>query len=272
MEETLDSVATSLIEESDAQTVDSSTENAENTQNTAPKDTDPNQAQDDGSPTDSQKLSRYKSLEKRFNDNRAHWDRKGNEYVSKIQQLENRLKSYAPLEPFLPDLQKILAEKQQREAQEKFQANPTQANQQMLDQMLQERLGPMQQQFQEAQFNQAATGAINHLKTTYGEEAFSEAAPIMSEYMNNVKQKYGQEVSDILVKEPDFLFDAAFGRVLRTKIQEYNNTKAQGMQNKQQMARVAAGVSRPNRTTRVESNGSSQEDIEKSAFNFLEGK
>jgi hypothetical protein len=271
----LENAAQSLMDDDSAQTVDTSTETqtSETSNTNAPADNASNPSQVNETPQDKQNRSgRYEKLQKSYDEYRAHNDRKTNEYVNKIQSLEKRLSSYAPLDPLLPELQKILAERKQADLQQQFQTNPIQVQQQLMEQMLAERLAPLQQQAAMAEINNTVNENVNYLKTTYGEQAFNEAAPIMQGIIENVKNQYGNEISDILVRNPDHLMMTALGHMTMNAIKQFNANKAQGSQNKQQMAKVAAGVSKPNRGAKAPMAGSSREDIEKAAFAFLEGK
>lgn len=270
----LDTIASDLMAEDDTQTTDNTVETTEVEEKTAPEDTAKDQSQSKA-PQDTQqsrKQSRKDVENKRYEDLRSFTDRKNNEYVAKIKALEDRLSTYSPIDPLLPDLKKILEQRKQQEFQEKFQQDPVAANKQLLQEMLSQTIAPFQQQAQQAEMKQTVNDSISYLKTTYGDQAFTEVSPIMKDILDNTSQQFGPEVSDLLARNPDHLFMTAFGQLAYQKIRDFNSQKEAGNQNKQNLAKVAAGVSKPNRTTRTNSDNTSREAIEQAAFAFLEGK
>lgn len=214
------------------------------------------------------KLSRREAERKSQDEYRSFADRKINELTKKIQDYDTKFKTYAPMEQFMPELQKVLAEKRKNEQAQQFQQNPIQAQQQLMEQMLNERLAPFQQQAQNAQIAQETDQNINWMKQTYGEEAFNEVSPYMKNILDNTTAQYGPEIANVLARSPEHLFNAAFGHLALQKIREFNQGKQAGTQNKQQLAQQSAGISRPNKTSRVQSSQSTSQ-IEQAAFDFL---
>jgi hypothetical protein len=255
----LDNVASELTPSDNTQTADQTAEK-EAPQETTPVTTDN---------VEKVKPSRrYETLQKSYDELRSFTDRKNNEYVSKIKAMEEKMKGFAPYEQYMPELAKVLAEKQKQEQANQYQQNPLQYQQQIMEQMLNERLAPFQQQQAQQQNEQVVDQSINYMKTTYGEEAFAEASPIMSSILNNTKEQFGPEAADMLAKSPEHLFTTAFGYMALNKIREFNSNKAAGTQNKTQLAQQSAGISRPNKTSRVENN-QSKSQVEQAAFDFL---
>lgn len=272
----LDTIAASAME-SDTQTADSSSAETQTQTSPAPQDTAAKTA-----PTDSQRQPRSSRRDvesKRFEDYRSFSDRKINELTAKIKANEDRYAKYAQLDPLLPDLQKILEQKKQQELQEKWQSNPLEAAEQRakeaeqrMQEMLNQTIAPFQMQAQAAEMKQTVNDNISYLKQSYGDNAFNDAAPIMKEILDSTAQQFGQQVSDLLARNPDHLFAAAFGQLAIKMIRENKAQAAQGMQNKQNLAKQAAGISKPNRTSKSSIDNTSRESIEQAAFAFLEGR
>lgn len=263
MSEELDNAVSSLLPDNGTQTTETTSvenSNTEQTQEGPAKADNPGQK--------SQKPSKYDMLQKSYSELRSSYDRKNQEYVQKIQALEKRLGNYAPYEQFMPELAKVLEEKRKQEQAQKFQQDPLQAQQQLFEQMLNERLAPFQQQATQAQNEQIVTQGIDWMKSTYGEDAFNEVSPYMATILNTTREQHGPEVADLLARNPEHLFTAAFGQLALTKIREFNLSKQAGVQNKTQLAQQSAGVSRPNRISKA-STSKNIGDIEKQAFDFL---
>jgi hypothetical protein len=92
----------------------------------------------------------------------------------------------------------------------------------------------------------------------------------MANILNNTREQYGQEVADLLARNPDHLFATAFGYLAMDKIRQNLAQTQAGVQSKQQLAQRSAGVSRPSRTAKAPT-GNTQQDIERAAFDFLRG-
>jgi hypothetical protein len=264
-EDTLDNAAASLMPEADTQTETQVSENAgtENMQQEAPVTTDNAQADKSG------RVTKFDTLKKSYDELRSFTDRKNNEYVSKIKALEDKMKNYAPYEEYMPQLKAVLEEKRKQELAQQYQQNPLQTQQQLMEQMLNERLAPFQQQQAAVQNEQTVNQSIDWMKQTYGEEAFKEVSPFMGQILQNTKEQHGDQVADLLARNPEHLFTAAFGYLALQKIKEFNSNKQAGTQNKAQLAQQSAGISRPNRTTRS-SAPTSTNAIEQAAFSFLQ--
>jgi hypothetical protein len=264
-EDTLDNAVSSLIpEESSTQTEETtpvaSETNIENQQN-GPANAD-NQAAKGG------RANKYDSIKKSYDELRSFTDRKNNEYVQKIKALEDRMQKYAPYEQYMPQLQAVLEEKRKQELAQQYQQNPLQTQQQLMEQMLNERLAPFQQQQAMAQNEQVVNQNIDWMKQTYGEEAFKDVSPYMGQILENTRQQHGDQVADLLARSPEHLFTAAFGYLALNKIKEFNSQKQAGTQNKANLAQQSAGVARPNRTSRS-AMPTSNNAIEQAAFDFL---
>lgn len=271
--DTISDFATSEV--GDSQTAEPTAETS-TTAAPAPKDTAQAAPQDT---QQKQRTSRKEVENKRYEDLRSFSDRKINELNAKIKANEERYAKYADLDPLLPDLKKILEQKRQTELQEKWQQNPQEAAEQRakeaeqrMQELLNQTIAPFQQQAQMAEMKQTVNDNISYLKESYGDQAFNDAAPIMKELLDNTAQQYGQQVSDLLARNPDHLFAAAFGQLAIKMIRENKSQQAQGSQNKQTLAKQAAGISKPNRTIKTSTDNTSRESIEQAAFDFLQGK
>lgn len=167
----------------------------------------------------------------------------------------------------------------QRELQQLHQTNPEEAARKILAEQIQQAMSPYAQLLQQQQEHLAmqgvektATDTINYLQSTYGAEAYNEVSPIMRDILSNTQEQYGQEVSDLLARNPDHLFMTAFGMLAFDKIKNFTAQQQQGSQNKQALEKVATGVSKPNKSFRPSNTSSmgSKEEIEKAAFDFLQ--
>lgn len=263
MTEELDNIASELTPTDNTQTAE------QNTAETKTEETNPDAPvnTDNAKPS---RASKYDTLNKSYSELRSSYDRKNQEYSKKIQELEKRLTGYAPYEQYLPELQKALQEKKQQELAQQYQQNPLQTQQQLMEQMLNERLQPFQQQQIQQQNEQTVNQNIDWMKTTYGEEAFKEVSPIMGNILENVRQQQGEQVADILARNPEHLFNTAFGYLALQKIKEFNQNKQAGTQNKQQLAQVSAGISKPNRISKTTTSNNDRGSIEKAAFDYLQ--
>lgn len=256
MENELDNIASDLTP-SDTQTVETPTEN---------KAAEPVVTENPAQPA---RASKYDTMKKSYDELRSFTDRKNNEYVSKIKAMEDRMKTYQPYDEYLPQLKAVLEQKRLQDQQQQYQQNPLQAQQQAMEQMLNERLAPFQQQQAQQQNESTVNESINFMKTTYGEEAFKEVSPYMANILENTRQSHGDEVADILARNPEHLFTTAFGQLALNKIKEFNSQKQAGTQNKANLAQQSAGVARPNRVSKASpttGNGA----IEQAAFDFLQ--
>jgi HSP90 family molecular chaperone len=267
MSEELDNAVSSLLGNDSTQTTETPSVETPNEKTQEP-------AQADNSAS-KPKTSKYDVLNKNYSELRSSYDRKNQEYSQKIQALEKRLSAYAPYEAFLPELQKALEEKRRQEQAQQFQQNPLaalqaqqEAQRQAMEQMLNERLAPFQQEQARVQNESLINQNIEWMKSTYGEEAYNEVSPYMGQLLQNAQAQYGTQVSDLLARNPEHLFVAAFGQLALNKIREYNQTKQAGSQNKAQLAQQSAGISRPNRVSKTNV-ALGNDAIEQAAYDFL---
>ncbi len=186
---------------------------------------------------------RYSKLEKSHNEYRSFSDRKINELSSRLKEYETK---YKPLEPFLGELQKTLEDKRQEQLAQQYQTNPLEVQKMIAQQIAQQQMQPYQQQMETLMNEKTVSDTINYLQNSYGEEAFKSMQPEMASLLTEVKETKGQEVADLLAREPDALFQMSVGRAYITEMKRRGQAKQVGNANQQKAVSFANGVSRPN--------------------------
>ena len=148
--------------------------------------------------------------------------------------------------------------------------NPVEAQKALLEQMLQEKLQPLQQQVETQQQEKFVNDTVGYIQQKYGQSAYEEMRPMMKQILDSTAETSGPEVADLLARNPDSLFMMAFGNAAYQKIIEYNKNQQAGVQNKQNLQRVASGDSRPNRSVKPMVNTGTTSDIEQKVWDYLE--
>ncbi len=197
------------------------------------------------------RLSRSARAEKEAKELRSHYDRQLSERDKQISEMRREVEQFQPLKPYLTQLQQQQQLAKQQGLQEQFQKNPLELMQQLVDQRLQQQIAPLQQTIEQQRATEYVNQSLDGLKTQFGPENFEKHAPVMSGLLDEVRSRYGVETSNLLVRNPVFLYMAAKGFAdhnANFEQQKLNQqTQIQNQANKEEVLRLNSGISKPNR-------------------------
>jgi hypothetical protein len=219
-----------------------------------------------------QKLSRRQQAAKEASDYRLKSEAEITNANRKIQEYENRFKSFEPLLPFVTEIQKRMEEQKQKEAAELYNQNPQLAIDQRTQAMIQQAMAPFYQQAELSQRQQMTSDNLNYIKQLAGsEDNFKAVSPYMKQILDYAMQTNPDD-ADKLARNPEFLF--RYARDIMREQQDKQNAQAQNQKNienkqsKAAMAKFNGGISRPNKSVKINTTPT-RETAKQDAYDFI---
>lgn len=222
------------------------------------------------------RADKYAKLEKSYNELRSFSDRRYNESMKQMKELDEQLKFFAP---YKEALAKAIEEKKQAELQELYKTNPIEAQRRIAEDAakaqeaaLNAKYGPMQEQIERAKSEEFVGQTINYLSETYGQQMFEAAREPMGAILSEVAENAGKDAADLLARNPDALFQMAFGRVALEQIRKINNGKKVSTNNQNRATQFANGVAKPTTSAQRQSTSydkMSDEELERLHFESI---
>lgn len=186
------------------------------------------------------KLSRYKTLERQFLEEKDNWKKERDGFTRQFEELKRQLQPQPSQEDQL------------KQIQEAYQQNPMQVQMALMQKMLAESQAPLQSYIQEQQNKEFVNNSVNNLKQTYGEENYAKYEPAMNELLVNVYQNDGPDVARQLAQYPHFMYFAAKGLADHKTDLEGRQRQQQGIQQKESLAAKAKSQLQPSNSKRQE--------------------
>lgn len=202
--------------------------------------------------TRQERADRLEKVERSYNELRSFSDKRYTEAQRQTQALQEQLKFF---EPYKEALAKAIEEKKQQELKTLYEQNPLEAQKRIAEdaakqreQQLMQQYAPMQEQLQKVQDEQFVSQVESHLETTYGKQMYEAAKIPMGQILETVG-KENPQAAELLARNPDALFNMAFGQVaiaeLKRMSQEKKTATQVGQQNQNRATQFANGVAKP---------------------------
>ncbi len=199
---------------------------------------------------------------------------KQNEWLRSVQDKRDAeyRKELAELAPLKELWKKAAEERKNTELQGLAKENPAEYQKRLIEEakaQLAQQYAPMQQQQTEQLAQQEASSYVNHMKTTYGEDVYRAAEPVMQSILENTAKTVGENEARLLAKNPDALMKIAVGEMYLDQA-----SQQQGQQNQQRALQFAKGTARPSAPAQRSANydNMSDADLKKAAYAELARK
>lgn len=209
---------------------------------------------------------RYTKMEKSYNELRSFSDKRYNESIKQMQEMQKQLEYFSP---YKDALAQALEQKKQAELQKLYQENPIEAQKKIAEEaarqreeQLQKQYAPIQEQFERMQNEQFVNQTVTQLEQTYGKEIFDQVKEPMAQILQSVEQNAGKEAANLLARNPNELFHMAFGKVALDYVMQQRQQKQVGATNQNRAQQFARGVAKPQGNSRQVTSLDSLSDAE----------